>query len=140
MRSRLALPSLPPRPPRPLPPSHPRSIWGLIFLLEGLGTAHQLLGSYDSDGVKARFVNAVGPWWVGSWLAASAWQLAFLQQTPGGMWLALLFILLSLGSMAMALGSMLRLRAEHGPPPSLLLYTAYFLPTSINTGGCGWGG
>lgn len=109
------------------------SIWGLIFLLEGAGTLHQALADYDSDGTKARFTNAVGPWWVGSWLAACAWQLAFVQQTPGGMWLALLFILLSLAFMAVALRNLLVLRAEHGPAPTLLLYAAYFLPTSINT-------
>lgn len=42
---------------------------------------------------QARFVNATAPNWIAAWTAACLWQLAFVQQTPGGMWLALALIL-----------------------------------------------
>ena len=36
------------------------SIWGCIFLLQGLGTIYQLYGYHHADGWKARIVNAIG--------------------------------------------------------------------------------
>ena len=36
------------------------SIWGFIFLLQGLGTIYQLSGYHQADGWKARIVNAIG--------------------------------------------------------------------------------
>ena len=53
-------------------------------------------------------------------------------QTPAGMWLALALISASLGGMCTALVGLYRLKAQYGPAPGLLLYGAYFLPTSIN--------
>lgn len=48
------------------------------------------------------------------------------------MWLALVLISGSLGGMCTALVELYRLKAQYGPAPGLLLYGAYFLPTSIN--------
>jgi len=112
------------------------SIWGLIFLLQGLGTGYAWLQSgFDPDGGKQRYANAVGLNWVASWLAASAWQFAFVQQTPSGMWLAAVLISLSLAAMARALRQLYAQRDAFGSPSSMLVYAAYFLPTSIT---CAW--
>ncbi|GAB4821575.1 hypothetical protein N2152v2_008621 [Parachlorella kessleri] len=109
------------------------SIWGVIFLLEGVGTVYQLISAgYSPDGWKERFVNSVGLSWVVSWLLASGWQFAFAAQTPGGMWLALLLVLGAFLAMARGLVHMYRLRHQYGSAPDHLLYVAYFLPTSIN--------
>jgi hypothetical protein len=79
-------------------------IWGLIFALEGWGCVYQLSSSgYDADGFKARFANATNVNWIAAWLACSGWQFAFVQQTPGGMWLAFVLILTGLLAMGRAL-------------------------------------
>ena len=36
------------------------SIWGFVFLLQGLGTIYQLYGYHHANGWKARIVNAIG--------------------------------------------------------------------------------
>ena len=39
------------------------SIWGVIFVLEGVGTVYQLMPhGYTPDGWKQRIVNSVGAW------------------------------------------------------------------------------
>ena len=108
------------------------AIWGVIFLLQGLGTIYLFLeNGYDPDGAKARYTNAVGPCWAASWLAAAAWQFAFVQQTPGGMWLAAILIASSLAAMSQGLARLYKQRDAFGSAGSTLVYAAYFLPTSI---------
>jgi len=109
------------------------SIWGLIFLLQGLGTVYACIHSgYDPDGFKQRPANAVGWPWVGSWLSACAWQFAFVQQTPSGMWLAAVLISLSLIFMAHGLSRLYSQSNVFGSSNSTLVYAAFFLPTSIS--------
>lgn len=110
------------------------SIWGLIFLLEGWGAVYQFIDlDYDADGFKARFVNATNLNWIVAWAACCVWQLAFVQQTPGGMWLALAAILTAFLAMGRALVQLYSVKERFGPAPSLPLYCAFFLGTTINT-------
>ncbi|KAL4437254.1 hypothetical protein ABPG75_004393 [Micractinium tetrahymenae] len=110
------------------------SIWGLIFLLEGWGAVYQALESgYDADGFKARFANSVNINWIVSWVAAMGWQLAFVRQTPGSMWLAFVLILTAFLAMGRALLQLYGVKDRFGPAPSLPLYAAFFLGTSVNT-------
>lgn len=53
--------------------------------------------------LQARFANATGPNWVAAWAACIAWQFAFVQQTPGGMWLAFALILTAFLAMGRAM-------------------------------------
>lgn len=53
--------------------------------------------------LQARFANATNVNWIAAWLACSGWQFAFVQQTPGGMWLAFVLILTALLAMGRAL-------------------------------------
>ncbi|PSC73558.1 hypothetical protein C2E20_3081 [Micractinium conductrix] len=88
------------------------SIWGAIFLLEGYGAVLQAMGAgYDADGFK----------------------FAFVQQTPGGMWLAFVLILTAFMAMGRAMLQLYSVKDRFGPAPNLSLYAAFFLGTSINT-------
>lgn len=58
--------------------------------------------------LQARFVNATNINWIVAWAACCAWQLAFVQQTPGGMWLALAAIVTAFGAMGRALVQLYR--------------------------------
>lgn len=110
------------------------SIWGLIFLLQGVGVVYQLLPyGYDFDGWKQRMINTVGYSWVAGWTFEMLWQVFFQLQSPMGMWICLVLILGALFSFGSALLRLYGLKHQHGPLPSLLLFAAYWLPTSINT-------
>lgn len=52
--------------------------------------------------LQARFVNATNVNWIVAWAACVGWQLAFVQQTPHGMWLALAMILTAFLAMGRA--------------------------------------
>ncbi|EFN53001.1 hypothetical protein CHLNCDRAFT_137452 [Chlorella variabilis] len=109
-------------------------IWGLIFALEGWGVVYQLVGSgYDADGFKARFANATNINWIVAWLACIGWQFAFVQQTPGGMWLSFVLILTAFLAMGRALVQLYSVKDRFGPAHSLSLYAAFFLGTTVNT-------
>mmetsp|Transcript_5876 Transcript_5876/g.16770 ORF Transcript_5876/g.16770 Transcript_5876/m.16770 type:complete len:287 (-) Transcript_5876:593-1453(-) len=110
------------------------SIWGVIFLLQGFGVVYQWLPhGYDSDGWKARMVNTIGFSWVAGWWFEMAWQLAFQLQSPIGMWISLALILAALVSFGQALLRLYGLKHQHGSLPSVTLFVAFWLPTSINT-------
>ncbi|KAL4855847.1 hypothetical protein ACK3TF_003614 [Chlorella vulgaris] len=110
------------------------SIWGLIFSLEGWGVVYQLReAGYDGDGFKARFANATSVNWMAAWLACAGWQVAFAQQTPGGMWIAFVLILTGLLAMGRALVMLYSVKDRFGPAHSFTVYSAFFLGTSINT-------
>lgn len=51
---------------------------------------------------QARFANAVNINWIVAWGACILWQVAFVQQTPGGMWLAFVLILTACVAMGRA--------------------------------------
>jgi hypothetical protein len=115
------------------PAGYAFAIWGIVFMLETLGTIYALhLDSYDADGHKARHANAVARAWPASWLAAAAWQAAFARDSPAAMWLAAALIAASCAAMAAGLRSLYATRARHGGSPAALDYALLFLPTSIN--------
>lgn len=110
------------------------SIWGIIFILQGVGVVYQWLPQgYNSDGWKSLVVNTIGYSWVVGWLCEMAWQLCFQLQSPLGMWLCLAFILAALLSFGQALVRLYGLKHQHGSLPDLTLFLAFWLPTSINT-------
>lgn len=110
------------------------SIWGAIFVLQGLGVIVTVLRRFeDPDGARQRYANAVALPWILGWVLASGWQLLFAREHVEYMPLATLCIL---GSFASLMAGLLRLYRQHkqfGSPGNLLLYAAYFLPTSIMT-------
>lgn len=108
------------------------SIWGLIFLLQGVGVIYQSVNHGYEDGLKSVVVEAIGYWWIVGWIAQCLWQFSFQLQTPLGMRICMLCLLSGCASFARALNNLYKVSAEHGPIPASL-YTAYFLPTSINT-------
>jgi hypothetical protein len=115
------------------PAGYAFAIWGVIFLLETAGTVYVLhSASYDADGHKARYANAVARAWPASWLAAAAWQAAFARDSPRAMWLAAALIAASCAAMAAGLRNLYATRARHGGSPAALDYALLFLPTSIN--------
>lgn len=63
-----------------------------------------------SPSTQARFVNATNLNWIAAWAACIVWQLAFVQQTPGGMWLALAAIVTAFLAMGRALVQLYRWR------------------------------
>ena len=72
-------------------------------------------------------MNATNLNWIVAWAACCVWQLAFVQQTPGGMWLALAAILTAFLAMGRALVQLYSVKERFGPAPSLPLYCAFFL-------------
>jgi hypothetical protein len=88
---------------------------------------------YKSDGMKQRYVNGIGWYWQLSWAAEIVWQLFFQVETAVGMVLCLASLGAALGAMGRCLYNMYRLKQEHGSLSSVLLYVAFFLPSSIHT-------
>lgn len=62
------------------------SIWGLIFLIEGIFTAVQCWPSQRS----ANYLRKITPWWVAAQLFQCAWSFAFANEV---VWLAAVFII-----------------------------------------------
>lgn len=76
------------------------------MLAQRLDNAHLIVAAPYHPSLpplQARFVNATNINWIVAWAACCAWQLAFVQQTPGGMWLALAAIVTAFGAMGRAL-------------------------------------
>jgi hypothetical protein len=118
--------------PTPLTPaSWAFGIWSIIFILQTIGVGIVLLGREDPDGARQRHANAVSGPWVGGWLSASAWQVAFVQETPLSMWVAAVLLSMSLACLVTGLVRLYRQRRYFGSPGSVLLYSAFFLPTSV---------
>lgn len=110
------------------------SVWGIIFLLQGVGVVYQLLPyGYNGDGEKARIINTIGYSWVAGWVFEIAWQAFFQLQSPLGMWICLALILGAFVSFGRALLRLYGLKQSQGPLHSVLLFASYWLPTSINT-------
>lgn len=110
------------------------SIWGAIFCLQGAGTIYALFPhGYGGDGAKQRIVNSIGFGWQIGWYLESAWQVFFLMQTPGGMWICLVLLCGALAGFGWTLSRLYRLKEQQGPLSSGLLYLLFFLPTSMNT-------
>ncbi|KAK9837646.1 hypothetical protein WJX74_002084 [Apatococcus lobatus] len=110
------------------------SIWGLIFGLEGVGTIYQALPyGYNSEGTKQRIVNAIGFGWQLGWYCEMGWQLCFMLETPGGMFLSAILLVQATLSFGSSLLGLYRLKERNGSLSSPFLYAAFFLPTSINT-------
>ncbi|KAK9812246.1 hypothetical protein WJX73_007119 [Symbiochloris irregularis] len=109
-------------------------IWGLIFALQGAGAVYSAFpDGYGGDGSKQRIVNAIGYGWQVGWYLESAWQIFFMMETPGAMWICLLLLLLALAAFGWTLSRLYRLKELQGPLSSGLLYLLYFMPTSLNT-------
>ncbi|KAK9829449.1 hypothetical protein WJX72_005930 [[Myrmecia] bisecta] len=110
------------------------SIWGLIFGLQGLGAVYQLLPyGYAPDGWKQRIVNTIGYGWQLGWYFEMAWQLTFLLQSHEGMWVSMFLLIGALTSFGLTLRRLYRLKDQYGSLSNVLLYAAFFLPTSVNT-------
>lgn len=111
------------------------SIWGFIFLLQGIGTIYALLpNGYTADGGKQRVINAIGYRWQLGWYSQVAWQLFFVRQDVPGMWACLAFLLAALASFASALRRLYTIKDEFVQPggTAALLYAWYLLPTTVN--------
>ncbi|KAK9866045.1 hypothetical protein WJX84_007536 [Apatococcus fuscideae] len=110
------------------------SIWGLIFGLQGVGTVYQALPyGYNSEGTKQRIVNAIGLGWQLGWYCEMGWQLCFMLETPGGMFLSAILLVLATLAFGSSLLGLYRLKERNGSLSSPFLYAAFFAPTSINT-------
>lgn len=110
------------------------SIWGFIFLLQGLGAIYQLLPhGYGPDGWKQRVVNTIGYGWVVGWACECLWQICFVQEKPAMMWLCLIALLGAFVSFAATLMRLFSLKDQVGSLSSVWLYSIFFLPTSVNT-------
>ena len=87
----------------------------------------------DPDGARQRHANSVILPWILGWGFASGWQFAFVQESADYMILATVLILASFGCLLWGLLRLYRQQKQFGSSGSLLLYAAYFLPTSIMT-------
>ncbi|BDA45844.1 hypothetical protein COCOBI_07-6310 [Coccomyxa sp. Obi] len=123
------------RHPTPLTPAGwAFSIWGIIFALQGLGTVYQAMPQgYTPDGWKQRIVNSVGYGWQIGWFFEVAWQIAFTIDAPASPWICMFLLIGAFLGFAITLLSLFRLKDTCGSLSSVLLYFAFFLPTTLNT-------
>jgi len=102
--------------------------------LQAVGVVYQAMPQgYKSDGMKQRYINGIGWYWQLSWVAEMVWQMFFQLETALGMVLCLASLAIAFAAMGRCLFNMYRLKQEHGSLSNILLYVAFFLPTSIHT-------
>jgi hypothetical protein len=70
------------------------SIWGLVYVLEGVFTVYTLLPSQRSP--SNPLVRCIGPWWVAVQAMQIAWTIFFAQDVQWGAYMAMLSIYLGL--------------------------------------------